>query len=163
MLLICRLLPPPPLCPVQVRLICHPQLHSRPTVTTAYDDNGERARDRSDRNDRDRSDYRDDQQTANDAAPSSASARDRPAPAPVSSSSGRGGYRQSARKLYVGQLPPSATQQDVMDLFARSPVPCALPSQVDMKPGYAFVVRNERSRRRGRRCDPLTLYRSMSR
>ena len=105
----------------------------------AYDD-GERARDRE--RDRDR-DYRDEQ--APDAS-SSSSARDRPSASSSSGSSysrGGGGYRQSARKLYVGNLPPGASQQDVMDLFARSPVPCALPSQVDMKLGYAFVVSND--------------------
>ena len=114
----------------------------------AYDD-GERARDRERDRDRDR-DYRDEPPAAD--ASSSSSSRTRP---PASSSGaphsrgggggggGGGGYRQSARKLYVGNLPPGATQQDVMDLFARSPVPCALPSQVDMKLGYAFVVSNE--------------------
>ena len=102
----------------------------------AYDDGSARERDR---------DYRGDEQSGADVA-SSPAARDRP-PASASQSSassyggGRGGgYRQSARKVYVGNLPPGATQQDVMDLFARSPVPCALPSQVDMKLGYAFVV-----------------------
>ena len=127
----------------------------------SYDD-GERGRDRD--RDRDR-DYRDEQQSA-DAASSPSSGRDRSAAAAAGSSlsssssssgglysgSARGGYRVSARKLYVGNLPPGATQQEVMDLFARSPVPCALPSQVDMKLGYAFVVSNDSQTMRAPLC-----------
>ena len=57
-------------------------------------------------------------------------------------------HRQSARKVYVGNLPAAASEKDVMDLFANSPVPCALPAQIDMKAGYAFVVSRRASRRR---------------
>ena len=53
---------------------------------------------------------------------------------------GRVAFRKSARKVYVGNLPSSASEKDVIDLFASSSVPCALPAQVDMKTGYAFVV-----------------------
>ena len=60
--------------------------------------------------------------------------------ATLSSLGPRVSHRQSARKIYVGNLPAAATEKDVMDLFAQSPVPCALPAQIDMKAGYAFVV-----------------------
>ena len=98
---------------------------------------------------------------ANDtAAPSSSAAngnhrdersrsreRERSDAAASSSLSSRVSHRRSARKLYVGNLAATATEADIVDMFAKSPIPCALPSQVDMKTGYAFVVSRQTDRR----------------
>ena len=73
------------------------------------------------------------------------------APASSGATSARVSHRKSARKVYVGNLAATATEKDVMDLFAHSAVPCALPAQVDMKQGYAFVVSSADDTGDGRR------------
>lgn len=51
----------------------------------------------------------------------------------------RGRLPNLAFKLYVGNLPHGANEKDIESLFMNSPVPCAPPTRIDMKNGYAFV------------------------
>jgi len=78
----------------------------------------------------------------------SSSSSSAPSSMPSSSSSygggggGGGGSRlpNLAHKVYVGNLPPSATERDIEDMFRNAPQPCAQPARIDLKPqGYAFV------------------------
>ena len=98
-----------------------------------YADGG-RGGDRSDSRDRDA-----DSRRRSDAAPVSSTSASVDGAA-ASSGGVRVAFRKSARKVYVGNLPSTASEKDILDLFASAPLPCPLPAQVDMKAGYAFVV-----------------------